>query len=75
MHNVVEMVDDIFIGLDFNKIIIPFVNDVLLFLVSLLIVKIYFSNLYINLSRKIFTSIDPGEETNIPAIKIYGYCR
>lgn len=69
--NVVEMAVGIIIGLAFNKIITSFVNDILMPPVSLLIGKINFSNLYINLSQQNFDSLAAAEQAGVPIIK-YG---
>ncbi|MDZ7671946.1 MAG: large conductance mechanosensitive channel protein MscL [Halanaerobiales bacterium] len=69
--NVVEMAVGIIIGLAFNKIISSFVNDVLMPPLSLIIGKINFSNLYINLSQREFESLAVAEEAGVPIIK-YG---
>ncbi|MGM0446194.1 MAG: large conductance mechanosensitive channel protein MscL [Bacillota bacterium] len=69
--NVVEMAVGIIIGLAFNKIITSFVNDVLMPPLSLIIGKVNFSNLYINLSQREFESLAAAEEAGVPIIK-YG---
>jgi len=69
--NVVEMAVGIIIGLAFNKIISSFVNDILMPPLSLIIGKINFSNLYINLSQREFESLAAAEEAGVPIIK-YG---
>ena len=69
--NVVEMAVGIIIGISFNNIINSFVNDILMPPVSLLIGKINFSNLYINLSQQSFDSLSAAEQAGVPIIK-YG---
>jgi len=69
--NVVEMAVGIIIGLAFNKIITSFVNDILMPPLSLIIGKVNFSNLYINLSQRNFESLAAAEEAGVPIIK-YG---
>src|SRR6056297_39167 len=69
--NVVEMAAGIIIGLAFNKIINSFVNDILMPPISLLVGKINFSNLYINLSQREFASMAEAEAAGVPIIK-YG---
>jgi large conductance mechanosensitive channel len=69
--NVVEMAVGIIIGISFNNIINSFVNDILMPPVSLLIGKINFSNLYINLSQQNFDSLAAAEQAGVPIIK-YG---
>ena len=69
--NVIEMSVGIIIGLAFNKIITSFVNDILMPPISLIIGKVSFSNLYINLSQKEFESIAEAEAAGVPIIK-YG---
>jgi len=69
--NVVEMAVGIIIGLAFNKIINSFVNDILMPPISLLVGKINFSNLYINLSQREFANMAEAEAAGVPIIK-YG---
>ncbi|MCF8009325.1 MAG: large conductance mechanosensitive channel protein MscL [Halanaerobiales bacterium] len=69
--NVIEMAVGIIIGFAFNKFITSFVNDVLMPPISLLIGKINFSNLYINLTNQNFDSLAAAEESGVPIIK-YG---
>lgn len=69
--NVIEMAVGIIIGLAFNKIISSFVNDILMPPISILVGKVNFSNLYINLSEKKFTSLAEAEASGVPIIK-YG---
>lgn len=69
--NVIEMAVGIIIGLAFNKIITSFVNDVLMPPISILIGKVNFSNLYINLTNQNFDSLAAAEEAGVPIIK-YG---
>lgn len=69
--NVVEMAVGIIIGISFNSIINSFVNDILMPPVSLLIGKINFSNLYINLTQQNFESLAAAEQAGVPIIK-YG---
>src|SRR6056297_2275764 len=69
--NVIEMAVGIIIGLAFNKIVTSFVNDILMPPISLFIGKVNFSNLYINLSEKTFTSLTEAEAAGAPIIK-YG---
>jgi len=69
--NVVEMAAGIIIGLAFNKIINSFVNDILMPPISLLVGKINFANLYINLSQREFASLAEAEAEGVPIIK-YG---
>ena len=69
--NVVEMAVGIIIGLSFNKIINSFVNDILMPPISLLVGKINFSSLYINLSDRKFANLAEAEAAGVPIIK-YG---
>ncbi len=69
--NVIEMAVGIIIGLAFNKIITSFVNDILAPPISLIIGKVSFSHLYINLSQREFESIAEAEVAGVPIIK-YG---
>lgn len=69
--NVIEMAVGIIIGLAFNKIINSFVNDILMPPISLLVGKINFANLYINLTTRKFDSLAEAEAAGVPIIK-YG---
>lgn len=69
--NVVELAVGIIIGLAFNKIINSFVNDILMPPIGLLVGKINFSNLYINLSQREFTNMAEAEAAGVPIIR-YG---
>jgi large conductance mechanosensitive channel len=55
--NVLDMAVGIIIGAAFGKIITSFVNDILMPLIGLILGKVDFSNLFINLSGKSFATL------------------
>ncbi|MCX8015614.1 MAG: large conductance mechanosensitive channel protein MscL, partial [candidate division WOR-3 bacterium] len=55
--NVLDMAVGIIIGVAFGKIVTSLVNDIIMPPIGLLLGKIDFSNLFINLSGKHFSSL------------------
>lgn len=69
--NVVDMAVGIIIGVAFGKIITSFVNDVLMPPLGLLLGKVDFGNLFINLSGQPFASLSEARTAGAPTIN-YG---
>ena len=69
--NVVDLAVGIIIGAAFGKIVTSFVNDIIMPPIGLLLGKVDFSSLYINLSGKSFASLDEAVKAGAPVIK-YG---
>lgn len=69
--NVIDLAVGIIIGAAFGKIVTSFVNDVIMPPIGLLLGKVDFSSLYINLSGKNFASLDEAVKAGAPVIK-YG---
>ena len=69
--NVVDMAVGIMIGAAFGKIISSFVNDVLMPPIGLLVGKIDFSNLFLNLSGKPYDSLATAKAAGAATIN-YG---
>jgi large conductance mechanosensitive channel len=69
--NVVDMAVGIVIGAAFGKIVSSFVNDVLMPPIGLLLGKVDFSNLFINLSGQPFESVAAAKAAGAPTIN-YG---
>lgn len=69
--NVMDMAVGIIIGAAFGKIVTSFVNDVLMPPIGLLMGRIDFSNLYINLSGKNYESLDAARKAGAATIN-YG---
>lgn len=69
--NVVDMAVGIIIGVAFGKIVTSLVNDVIMPPIGLLLGKIDFANLYINLSGAEYSTLAEAEAAGAPLIK-YG---
>lgn len=69
--NVVDMAVGIIIGASFGKIITSLVNDILMPPIGLLLGKLDFSNLFINLSDKPFNSLAEAKTAGAATIN-YG---
>lgn len=69
--NVIDMAVGVIIGAAFGKIVTSLVNDVLMPPIGLLLGKVDFSNLYINLSGQAFTSLAEAQKAGVPTIN-YG---
>ena len=69
--NVLDMAIGIIIGGAFGKIVSSFVDDILMPPVGLLLGKVDFANLFINLSDKPLTSVAEAKAAGVPIIK-YG---
>ena len=66
--NVLDMAIGIIIGAAFGKIVTSFVNDVLMPPLGLLLGKVDFSNLFINLSSTPATTLAEAKEAGLPVI-------
>ncbi len=69
--NVVDMAVGIVIGVAFGKIVTSLVNDIIMPPIGLLLGKVNFQDLYINLSGKTFTSLEAAQAAGAPTIN-YG---
>lgn len=69
--NVIDMAVGVIIGAAFGKIVTSLVNDVLMPPIGLLLGKVDFSNLYINLSGQVFTSLAEAQKAGAPTLN-YG---
>jgi large conductance mechanosensitive channel len=69
--NVMDMAVGIIIGAAFGKIITSFVNDILMPPIGLLLGKVDFSNLFVNLSETAYPSIAAAKEAGAATLN-YG---
>ena len=69
--NVIDLAIGVIIGGAFGKIVTSFVNDILMPPVGLLLGKVDFSNLYINLSDGKYDSLAAAQEAGAPTLN-YG---
>jgi large conductance mechanosensitive channel len=69
--NVVDLAVGIIIGAAFGKIVTSLVNDVIMPPIGLLLGKVDFSNLYVNLSGQSFASLAEAQAAGAPTIN-YG---
>jgi large conductance mechanosensitive channel len=69
--NMIDLAVGIIIGAAFGKIITSFVNDVLMPPIGLLLGKVDFSNLYINLSGQHYATMEEATKAGAPLLK-YG---
>ncbi|HPT69993.1 MAG TPA: large conductance mechanosensitive channel protein MscL, partial [Syntrophomonas sp.] len=69
--NMIDLAIGVIIGAAFGKIVTSLVNDIIMPPIGLLLGKVDFSSLYINLSGKSFASLDEAVKAGAPLIK-YG---
>lgn len=69
--NILDMAIGIVIGVAFGKIVTSFVNDVLMPPVGLLLGRMDFSNLFINLSDTVYPTLAAAKEAGAPTVN-YG---
>lgn len=69
--NVIDMAVGIIIGVSFGKIVTSLVNDILMPPLGLLLGKVDFSGLFINLSSHAFTSLAEAKAAGAPTLN-YG---
>ncbi len=69
--NVVDMAVGIIIGVAFGKIVSSFVNDVLMPPIGLILGKVNFSNLFIDLSGNNYVTLEEATKAGAPTIN-YG---
>jgi large conductance mechanosensitive channel len=69
--NVLDMAIGIIIGVAFGKIVTSLVNDVMMPPIGLLMGKVTFKDLYINLSGTPYTTLDAAQAAGAPTIN-YG---
>lgn len=66
--NVMDMAVGVIIGAAFGKIVTSFVSDVLMPPIGVLLGKVDFSNLFINLSDTSVESVSQAQELGVPVI-------
>jgi len=64
--NVIDLAIGVIIGGAFGKIVSSFVTDVIMPLIGLLLGKINFANLFVNLSGKDYSSLVAAQEAGAP---------
>ncbi len=69
--NVLDLAVAVIVGAAFNKIVSSLVNDVLMPPLGLVVGKVDFSNLYLNLSSASFASLSEAQHAGAPLIR-YG---
>jgi large conductance mechanosensitive channel len=69
--NVLDLAVAVIIGGVFGKIVSSFVNDVIMPPIGLVVGKVDFSSLYLNLSSNTYTSLSDAQKAGAPIIK-YG---
>ncbi|MBM7643914.1 large conductance mechanosensitive channel [Scopulibacillus daqui] len=69
--NVVDLAVAVIVGGAFGKIVTSLVNDIIMPPIGLLLGKVDFSNLYINLSGKHYSSLSAAQKAGAPTIN-YG---
>jgi large conductance mechanosensitive channel len=69
--NVIDMAVGIIIGAAFGKIVTSFVEDIVMPPIGLLLGKVDFSKLFIDLSGKGYATLDEAMKANAPVIR-YG---
>jgi len=69
--NVVDLAIGVIIGTAFGRIVSSFVDDVLMPPIGMLLGRVDFTNLYINLSREQYASLAAAQEAGAPTIN-YG---
>jgi large conductance mechanosensitive channel len=69
--NVMDLAVGVIIGAAFGKIVTSLVSDILMPPIGLLLGKVDFSNLFINLSGQTFTSLADAQKAGAPTIN-YG---
>ena len=68
--NILDMAVGVVLGGAFTKVVTSFTNDVLMPPIGMLMGKVDFSNLYINLSDKTFASLAEAKLAGAPTINI-----
>jgi large conductance mechanosensitive channel len=66
--NVMDLAIGFIMGAAFGKIVTSFINDILMPPIGLLLGKVDFSSLYINLSGKTFETLKQAKEAGAPVI-------
>ena len=66
--NVLDMAIGIIVGVAFGKIVTSLVNDIIMPPVGLLLGKVDFKDLYINLSGQAYSSLDAAKAAGAPTI-------
>ena len=68
--NMIDMAIGITVGVAFGKISTSFVSDVLMPPIGLILGKVNFGSLYINLSDKTYSSLDAAKTAGAPTINV-----
>jgi large conductance mechanosensitive channel len=68
--NVIDMAVGVIIGAAFGKIVTSFTSDVLMPPIGLLLGKVDFSNLFINLSGPSYTTLADAKKAGAPTVNI-----
>jgi large conductance mechanosensitive channel len=68
--NILDMAVGVVLGGAFTKVVTSFTNDVLMPPIGMLLGKVDFSNLYINLSDKTYTSLTEAKAAGAATINI-----
>lgn len=69
--NVIDMAVGVIIGGAFGKIVASMVSDIIMPPIGLLLGKVDFSSLYLNMSGKVFTSLAEAQKAGAPTLN-YG---
>lgn len=69
--NMIDLAVGVIIGAAFGKVITSLVSDVIMPPIGLLLGKVDFSNLYINLSGQTFATMEEATKAGVPLLK-YG---
>jgi large conductance mechanosensitive channel len=69
--NVLDMAIGIVVGVAFGKIITSFVNDIIMPPIGLLLGRVDFSDLFLSLDRKVYSSLAAAKAAGAPTIN-YG---
>ncbi|MFC0211144.1 large-conductance mechanosensitive channel protein MscL [Paenibacillus chartarius] len=68
--NVIDLAVGVIVGAAFNKIVTSLVNDVIMPPIGLLVGKVDFKDLYINLSGKSYSNFEAAKADSAPTINI-----
>lgn len=69
--NMIDLAVGLTVGAGFGKIVSSFVNDIIMPPIGLILGKVNFKDLYLNLSNNSYTSLAEAERAGAPVIK-YG---
>ena len=71
--NVLDMAIGIIIGAGFGKIVTSFVNDMIMLPIGLLVGKVNFSNLFVNLTPTKYTTVARSQGRRRPNAKLWPF--